>query len=58
MHDETRMLISIAEQAELARLKLNELVASIKPEVTDLRLKQLIMSIEEFLAALRGSPRG
>ena len=50
MLDETRMLISIAEQAEVAKLKLNELVASIEPEIADLRLKQLIASINEYLA--------
>jgi len=44
------MLISIAEQAEVAKLKLNELVASIEPEIADLRLKQLIASINEYLA--------
>jgi len=50
MLNETRMLISIAEQAEVAKLKLNELVASIEPEIADLRLKQLIASINEYLA--------
>lgn len=50
MADETRMLIRIAEQAELAKVKLNELVASIKPEIADLRLKELIASINEYLA--------
>lgn len=50
MADETRMLIRIAEQAELAKVKLNEPVASIKPEIADLRLKELIVSINEYLA--------
>ena len=53
MQDETRMLISIAEQAELAKLKLNELIASVKPEIADLRLRQLIASINEYLAIAR-----
>jgi hypothetical protein len=47
------MLISIAEQAELAKLKLDELIASVKPELADLRLRQLIASINEYLALAR-----
>ncbi len=50
MADETRMLISIAEQAKVAKFKLNELVASIEPEIADFRLKELIASINEYLA--------
>lgn len=53
MADETRMLIHIAEQAELAKLKLNELVARIEPKVADLRLKQLIASVNEYLALVK-----
>ena len=53
MNDETRMLVSIAEKAELAKLKLDELIASVKPEIADLRLKQLIATINEYLASAR-----
>lgn len=53
MQDETRMLISIAEQAELAKSKLDEFIASVKPEIADLRLRQLIASINEYLALAR-----
>jgi len=44
------MLVSIAQQAELAKLKLNEFIASVKPKLADLRLKELIASINEYLA--------
>lgn len=50
MADEMRLLAKVAEQAEVVKLKLNELVASIKPEIADLRLKELIASINEYLA--------
>jgi len=50
MNDETRMLVSIAEQAELAKLRLDELIASVKPQLAELRLRQLIASINEYLA--------
>jgi len=53
MNDETRMLIRIAEQAELAKLKLNELIASVKPKLAELRLRQLIASINEYLVLAR-----
>jgi hypothetical protein len=42
MQDETQMPVSVAEQAELAKFKLNKLIASVKPELVDMKLRQPI----------------